>query len=86
MATKNPGPLHCGTHGVVYMADEGSNAMDNMEVGEVTEVKVCDDYPGLPGPCDVVMHVEVTKCPENYFVYKLNALDCPQKFCGSLEP
>ena len=86
MATKNPEPHHCGTNAVVYMADEGSNAMDNMEVGEEIEVKVCIDKEEYTGPCDYETYVNVTKCPDNYFVYKLHDLGCSQKFCCSLEP
>ncbi len=85
MATKSPGPHHCATNGVYYIAEE-SNVIDNMTVGDEVTVKVCGDGDGDPGDCDIYISIMVTKCPANYFVYKLQEMGCAQKYCGSLEP
>ena len=89
MATKSPGPLHCSTWGVLYISDD-TNVMDDMKVGGEVEVKVCSDTESEPGSCDSLFinyfNIMVTKCPDNYFVYKLPNVRCASKFCGSFEP
>ncbi len=69
MATKNPGLLHCGTISTLYISDEGNGVMEDMKIGDEVEVKFCGAY---YDSCDVDGNIEATKCPEDYYVYKLH--------------
>ena len=87
IATRSPGPNHCGTNGVLYISDD-NNVLPNMESGDEAIIRVCNDAVGYP-PCDWTFYITVTKCPEDFFVYQLPNLlaeSCAHKFCSSLEP
>ncbi len=86
MSTKNPGPDHCGTSVYVYYISDDDNAMDDMKVGDEARVIACVDGKVDPSPCDGYTYIMVTKCPNNYYVYKLHDVGCFNKYCGSLEP
>ena len=84
MPEKSPGSQHCGTYYSGYLTDpHPTNLFDTVQA------QVCFDGTDHGyGDCFQPEQIEITKCGDDAFVYKLNEVSVSKliRYCGTNEP
>ena len=78
------GNWQCGTEYPVYIEDP--NAHHNLKVGEMkNSVKICYIWDKKTSYCSPlsIQSITITRCPGNFFVYRLPNLKFDMGYCGA---
>ena len=79
--TKPPSGKHCGTNFSGWIKDDGG-AIQKMQIGQEITLQGCFVWEN--DPCNHKNFITITRCPGDYYVYKLYETVCYARYCGTI--